>query len=68
MAQDDLESLKGLHQDLIALSQARLPEIDRLCADLEAHIEAFRGLLDKPLKNDASRGVLNSGKALGHLI
>ena len=53
--------LAGLHKDLVALSESRLRAIDRLWLDLEAHIEAFRKLLDKPGKKDASRTAVSSG-------
>ena len=59
--QDSLESLRGLHQDLIALSESRLPNVERLWADLEAHIEEFKKLLDKTTKSDASRSSVLSG-------
>ena len=56
-----LEGLRGLHQDLIALGESRLPNIDRLWAELEARIDEFRRLLDKPAKSDASRKALQTG-------
>ena len=62
MADDDsLVDLRGLHQDLVALEASRLRNIDRLWADLEARVNEFRQLLDKPLKSDASRKALQSG-------
>lgn len=57
----ELESLRTLHQDLIALEDGQLRHIDKLCDELRSHVEAFRKLLDKPPKNDASRTKLNSG-------
>lgn len=57
----ELESLQNLHQDLIALGEGQLRNIDKLCHEIRAHIEAFRKLLDKPQKSDASRAKLNSG-------
>ncbi|KAL8716655.1 MAG: hypothetical protein Q9225_006036, partial [Loekoesia sp. 1 TL-2023] len=57
----ELESLRALHQDLIALEDGQLRNIDRLCDELRSHVEAFRKLLDKPTKNNASRTKLNSG-------
>ena len=59
--QDNLDSLRDLHQDLIALSESRLANIERLCVDLEAHIDEFKRLLDKPPRNDASRSIVLSG-------
>ena len=58
-----LESLRGLHQDLIALEASQLRNIDKLCADLEAHIQAFKELLEKPSKSDTSRTKLKSGNS-----
>ena len=59
--QDSLEALHDMHQDLVDLSNSRLPVIERLLVSLEANIEAFRRLLDKPVKNDASRQSVSSG-------
>lgn len=59
-----LEGLRGIHQDLIALSEDRLPNVERLWVELEARIEDFRRLLDKVSKNDASRQTLSSGTIL----
>ncbi len=56
-----LESLRGLHQDLVAFEEGRLRNIDKLCEDIKAHVEAFRKLLDKSQKSDASRAKLSSG-------
>ncbi|KAL8930643.1 MAG: hypothetical protein Q9208_000514 [Pyrenodesmia sp. 3 TL-2023] len=56
-----LESLQALHQDLVALEEGQLRNIDKLCDEIKAHVEAFRRLLDKSQKSDASRAKLNSG-------
>ena len=58
-----LESLQALHTDLLALSESRLQDIQRLEAQLEAHIEDFRALLDKQSRNEASRKSLATGTA-----
>ena len=58
---DSLEGLRAIHQDLVALSENRLANVEKLWADLEARIEEFRKLLDKPEKSDPSRKVLSSG-------
>ncbi|KAI4173910.1 MAG: hypothetical protein LQ343_002678 [Gyalolechia ehrenbergii] len=58
---DELDGLRALHQDLIALEEGQLRNIDKLCDELRSHVEAFRKLLDKPPKSDASRTKLNSG-------
>jgi len=64
-AQKSLDALRELHQDLVELSNSRLPVIDELLINLESNIESFRKLLDKPGKNDASRKAVSSGMALG---
>ena len=56
-----LEALKGLHRDLLAFTEARLPTVERLWVELELHVEEFRRLLDKPGKNNASRSTLAEG-------
>ena len=63
-ALEGLEGLRGIHQDLIALSEDRLPSVERLWVELEARINDFRKLLDKVSKNDASRQALSSGTLL----
>jgi hypothetical protein len=60
--QDTRNGLRGLYQDLCALSSSQLPNVDRLCFELETHIQDFRKLLDKPAKNNASRQAVLSGK------
>ena len=66
---DSFISLRGLHQDLVDLEQGRLRNVDRLWGDLEARIDEFRQLLDKPSKNDESRRSLLSGSvALALLV
>lgn len=57
-----LEGLRGLHQDLIALSNSQLRNVERLWAELDARVDEFRRLLDKPRKNEASRKTLQSGE------
>lgn len=58
---DNLAGLRVLYQDLSAVSDDSIPKIDRLCIELEAHIEDFRKLLDKPAKNNTSRQTVLSG-------
>lgn len=58
-----LEGLQDLHQDLIALSESQLRNVERLWAELDARVDEFRKLLDKPQKNDASRRLLQSGES-----
>ncbi|KAL4904799.1 hypothetical protein BDW74DRAFT_153531 [Aspergillus multicolor] len=59
---DPLDGLRGLFQDLSALSDSSLVNIDRLCVELETHIHDFRSLLDKPTKSNGSRLSVLSGK------
>ncbi|KAA8652609.1 nuclear pore complex Nup192/Nup205 family protein [Aspergillus tanneri] len=59
--QDTLAGLRGLYQDLSALSNSSFVNIERLRIELEAHIQDFRKLLDKPTKNNASRQAVLSG-------
>jgi nuclear pore complex protein Nup205 len=58
---ESLERLEGLYQDLVAFSETRLANVERLWIELEASIEDFRKLLDKPPKNDESRKSLATG-------
>lgn len=58
---ESLVGLRGLYQDLSALSDLSLVNIDRLRVELETHIDDFRKLLDKPTKNNASRQAVVSG-------
>ena len=59
--QEAADGLRGLQQDLIALDESRLRNVERLWSDLEARIEEFRNLLDKPPKNESSRKKILSG-------
>ncbi|EAW17534.1 nuclear pore complex Nup192/Nup205 family protein [Aspergillus fischeri NRRL 181] len=59
---DTLAGLRGLYQDLSALSDSSFVNIERLRVELEAHIEDFKKLLDKPSKNNTSRQAVLSGK------
>ncbi len=59
--QEDLEGLRGLQQDLIALDESRLRTVDGLWTELEARIEELRQLLDKTQRSESSRNQLLSG-------
>lgn len=62
MAEEDgLLALQGLHSDLVAFSENRLQDIERLVNELDSRIEEFRALLDKKGKADASRKQLQDG-------
>ncbi|KAF2453191.1 nucleoporin Nup186/Nup192/Nup205 [Lineolata rhizophorae] len=62
MAEEDDGGLEWLHRDLLALSELRLPNVDRLWAQLEVRLDEFRRLLEKPGRNDTSRNALNTGR------
>lgn len=55
------ESLQALYADLVALSEERLSSLDRLYAQIDAHVEAFKALLDKNARNEQSRKSLATG-------
>jgi len=61
MSGDTLEAFEALYHDLEALRENRLPAIDRLSVELEAHIEAFKGLLAHKKRNNTSRKTLADG-------
>ena len=56
-----LAAIRNLHEDLAALSEVRLPNIEGLCLSLESHLGALKKLLDKKPQNDQSKQALDSG-------
>ncbi|KAL9584488.1 MAG: hypothetical protein Q9203_004641, partial [Teloschistes exilis] len=60
-AQGELTSLRALHQDLVALEDTQLRNIDKLLDEIRAHVQAFKKLLDQPPKSDNSRKQVKSG-------
>jgi len=58
---NSFESLQELHSDLLALSESRLLNVERLETQLEAHIQAFRALLDKNARNKQKRDMVETG-------
>ncbi|CAK97226.1 uncharacterized protein An14g06530 [Aspergillus niger] len=58
---DAATGLRGLYQDLSALSASSFVNIERLRVELETHIDDFKKLLDKPPKNNTSRQAVLSG-------
>ncbi|MCJ1284036.1 hypothetical protein MMC26_003367 [Xylographa opegraphella] len=60
-AEDHLPILDDLQQDLIALANSQLMNVERLWRNLEANIDAFRRLLDKPARREPSRLQVVSG-------
>ena len=60
-AMDSLARLQGLHADLVAFTETRLANIDRLWQELEDSIQDFRHLLDKPTAESSDREAYNNG-------
>lgn len=58
---DTLAGFQGLFQDLSALSSSSVFNIERLREQLDAHIDAFQKLLDRPRKSNTSRQTVLSG-------
>lgn len=58
---ESLERLQGLYEDLVVFSETRLANVERLWLELEASIEDFRKLFDKPPKTNSSRESLATG-------
>ncbi|PKY03551.1 cullin-4B [Aspergillus campestris IBT 28561] len=58
---DSLVGLRGLYQDLSAVSDPSFVHIERLRSELEIHIQDFRKLLDKPTKSNSSRQIVLAG-------
>ena len=58
---DTLQRLQDLHRDLLAFSESRLANVDRLWLELETSVQEFRQLLDKKSKLNASRTTVRSG-------
>ncbi|KAI9649425.1 hypothetical protein NHQ30_002001 [Ciborinia camelliae] len=56
-----LNEIQALHSDLLALSNSRLSNLDRLAIELEAHIAAFRNLLNQKNRNEQSRKSIETG-------
>jgi hypothetical protein len=52
---DSLERLQGLHADLVAFTETRLANIDRLCQELESTLDDFKKLLHIPPSSPAEQ-------------
>jgi len=63
-AMESLERLQGLHADLVAFSETRLANIDRLWQELEESIQDFKKLLDKSTPAASDRDAYNNGTLL----
>ncbi|KIX08645.1 uncharacterized protein Z518_03302 [Rhinocladiella mackenziei CBS 650.93] len=59
---ESLERLQGLHADLVAFTETRLANIDRLWQELEDSIEDFRKLLDNPIPAAGDREAYSNDK------
>jgi nuclear pore complex protein Nup205 len=59
---ESLERLQDLHADLVAFTETRLANIERLWQELEDSLLAFRNLLDKPTIAPSDREAYNAGK------
>lgn len=57
-----LARLQGLQADLVAFSETRLPNLERLWVELEGSIDDFKRLLDKQKRSDQSRQALSGDK------
>ena len=57
---ESLERLQGLHADLVAFTESRLANIDRLWQELENTLDDFRKLLDVPTPTAAERDAYNN--------
>lgn len=58
---DSLERLQGLHADLVAFTEGRLANIDRLVQELQGTVSDFKKLLDKPTPSAADRERYTNG-------
>lgn len=58
---DSLERLQGLHADLVAFTEGRLANIDRLVQELQGTVSDFKKLLDKPTPSAADREAYTNG-------
>ncbi|KAI3399397.1 hypothetical protein diail_7124 [Diaporthe ilicicola] len=57
-----LDSLEALHRELVAVCEHRFESLHILEQELDAHAEAFKKLLDKRTRSNASRDVVRTGK------
>lgn len=53
--------LQELHEDLIAFSEGRLANVERLTQELETSIQDFQKLLEKSKQDPGSRDTLGKG-------
>jgi hypothetical protein len=60
---DSLARLQELHEDLLAFSEGRLANVERLKQELETSIHDFQKLLEKTNQNNGSRETLSKGSS-----
>ena len=58
-----LDALEALHRELVAVCEHRFESLHILELQLDAHKQAFKKLLDKNPRNNASRDVVKSGSS-----
>ncbi len=58
---EGFDGFRGLYKDLLASFELRLPNVEKLWAELEVRVEDFKKLLDKKTKDDRSRQAISSG-------
>jgi len=59
---ESIQRLQGLHADLVAFTESKLANVERLWQELEDSIQDFRALLDKNTVSTADRDAYNGGK------
>ena len=59
---NNLDSLEGLHRDLLSFSESQISNVERLESELQRRIGDFKKLLDKPGKSESSRQELKSSE------
>lgn len=57
-----LDALEALHRELVAVCEHRFESLHILELQLDAHAQAFKKLLDKKPRSNASRDVVKTGK------
>lgn len=56
-----LDGLEALHRELVAVCEHRFESLHLLEQELDAHAEAFKKLLDKRPRSNASRDAVKTG-------
>jgi nuclear pore complex protein Nup205 len=58
-----LDGLQALHRELVAACEHRFESLHLLEQELDAHAEAFKKLLDKRPRSNASRDAVKTGSS-----